>query len=562
MTFETFIPPRSKNVLEVTGEVAENFQTTKEKFLEIQPDCKYIVEKKIVGGDEKFDAIILQNNLIENLSHDELVELIKKFSAKLQKRGTLIFTLNNIAYAENVMAILEAKPPKFKTTLTKVELEQAIGDAKLNRLRSMNAGRRINLPQNLVDLAKTDVSAFMHIVTATPEKLPPKTLLQYSIGENLVCAPIRIHLPNSFFVTEPNISTNAALSGMPYKIFTEKDFDRRIFINQRISFNSFAKGKKIFEQLNEAGYLYLSEMDDHPILWEKDYSNSGYINFISVHAVQTSTKYLADFLSQYNPHVKIFPNQLRRLLPKRNFDEEFRQKDKPVTIFFGALNRDKEFNELLPTLNKIAEDYGKKISFKILARKKLFDSLQAENKILVGDPNQYDAQFVPYSAYEEVLQSSDIALLPLQDNKFNRAKSDLKFIECANAGAVALASPVVYSDVVKDGENGFIFSDLKDFSDKLKMLIDNPNKRREVSEKAYDYVKHNRLLSQHYEERLNWYFELLAKLPELTKEARARIEKIAPQFKDEPPELSPQLPPQQNNSEGFLEPNAEIIIPV
>jgi len=554
MTFETFIPPRAKTVLEVTGEVGKDFQDSKENFLAIQPDCNYFVEKNLsLDAEKKFDAIILQNNLTENLSHDELVDLIKKFSAKLKKRGTLIFTLNNISYAENVMAILQGQPLKFKTTLSKVELEQAITDAKLNKFRSMSAGRRINLPQNLVELAKVDTSVFMHIITATPEKLPPKTLIQYSIGENLVCAPIRIHLPNSFFVTEPNITTSSFSSGQPFQFFTEKDFDRRIFRNQRISFNSFARGKKLFDQLISAGYLYLNEMDDHPILWEKDYKSSGYINFVSVHAVQTSTKFLADFLSQYNPHVKIFPNQLRRLLPQKKFN-----KNQPVTIFFGALNRDKEFKELLPILNQFAKDYGKKIAFKILARQQHFNALQAENKILIGDPAQFDAQFVPYARYEDALKTSDIALLPLQDNIFNRAKSDLKFIECANCGAVALASPVVYSDVIKDGENGFIFKDLKEFSNKLKMLIDNPKKRREVAENAYNYVKHNRLMSQHYEERLDWYFELLAKLPELTKEAQARIEKIAPQFKDEPPEISPP----QNNSEGFLEPDAEIIIPV
>ena len=555
MTFETFIPPRAKNVLEVTGEVSADFQDSRENFLAIQPACNYTVEKNLSGNDKRFDAIILQNNLIENLSHDELVDLIKNFSAKLEKRGTLIFTLNNISYAENVMAILQGQPLKFKTTLSKVELQQAITDAKLNQLRTMSAGRRLNLPRSLVELAKVDTSVFLHIITATPEELPPKTLIQYSIGENLVCAPIRIHLPNSFFVTEPNISTTSTLSGQPYKIFSAQEFKNRIFINQRISFNTFTKAKKFFDQLTSAGYLYLSEMDDHPILWEKDYKNSGYMNFVSVHAVQTSTKFLADFLGQYNPHVKIFPNQLRRLLPPRNFDAE---KNRPVTIFFGALNRDKEFNELLPILNQFAKDYGKKIAFKILARQQHFNALQAENKILIGDPAQYDAQFVPYARYEDALKTSDIALLPLNDNIFNRAKSDLKFIECANSGAVALASPVVYSDVIKDGENGFIFKDLKDFSNKLKMLIESPAKRREVAENAYNYVKYNRLMSQHYEERLNWYFELLARLPELTKEAQARIEKIAPQFKDEPPEI----PPQQNNSEGFLEPNAEIIIPV
>ena len=552
MTFEAFIPPRAKKVLEITGNVAEDFQTTEKNFLAIQPDCKYIVEKNFSSGKEKFDAIILQNNLIENLSHDELVDLIKKSAAKLEKRGILLFTLNNISFVENIMALLEGKPLKFKTTLSKVELEQAILDAKLNPMRVANAAKKISAPKNLVELAKDDISVFMYIITATPEELPPSTLLQYLIGENLVCAPIRIHLPNAFMTTEPSISISTTLSGQPYRVFSAQHFKNRVLINQRISFSSFDNGKKVFDQLTGAGYLYINEMDDHPVLWKKDYDRTGNINFISVHAIQTSTKYLADFLSQYNPNVKIFPNQLRRLLPPRNFDAE---KNKPVTIFFGALNRDKEFYELLPILNQFAKDYGKKILFKILARKNLFDSLQAENKILVGDPNYYEGQFIPYAKYEAELSSSDIALLPLQDNIFNRAKSDLKFIECANCGTVALASPVVYSDVVKDGENGFIFRDLKDFSDKLKILIDNPNLRQKISKAAYNYVKHNRLMSQHYEERLDWYSELFAKLPELTKEAVARIEKIAPNFKDE-------LLPTESPPEGILPANAEIIIPV
>ena len=71
---------------------------------------------------------------------------------------------------------------------------------------------------------------------------------------------------------------------------------------------------------------------------------------------------------------------------------------------------------------------------------------------------------------------------------------------------------------------------MKDFSDKLKILIDDKIKRREMAEAAYDYVKHNRLMSQHYEERLDWYRELIAKLPELNRETQIRIEKIAKNF--------------------------------
>ena len=212
----------------------------------------------------------------------------------------------------------------------------------------------------------------------------------------------------------------------------------------------------------------------------------------------------------------------------------------------------------MPLLNKLAQEYGNKINFKILANKEHFDALQTENKILVGSPDFYNGQFVPYEKYLQTLRESDIALLPLLDNEFNRSKSDLKFIECASCGAAVLASSVAYSKTVKDGENGFIYNDKKEFSQKLKLLIDNKEKRYEVATAAYDYVLHNRLLSQHYEERLDWYFELLAKLDELNAETQARIDKIAPKFKDEKP------PVVQNTNapiEGKLGPNAEIIIP-
>ncbi len=559
MTFETMIPPRSKTVLEVTGEVAEDFQSSKDAYLLIQPDCEYTVTKSFDGVDGKFDSILIQSSVIGTLPKDELVKLIKSAAAKLNERGTILFTLDNIAFADNIMAILQDQPPKFKVTLTKDELSDAIKDAGINEYRSLNASRRANVPQQLREISKNEPLVFQHILVATAEELPPKYLIQSIVGEKLVCAPVRIHRPNMFLTTEPNIYTTSTTVEQPYRIFPKEQYENRIMINQRMTFPTFTNGVKFFDSMKSQGYLYLEEMDDHPVLWEQSYEKTAFINFISVHAIQTSTEYLADYLRQFNPNVKIFDNQLQKLLPLRNYDEEFKQEDRPTTIFFGALNRDKEFEEILPVLNDLAKKYGKKLAFKILARESLFESLQSENKTLIGDSRIYEGQFVPYERYERELYTSDIALLPLQDNKFNRAKSDLKFLECAACGTVALASPVVYSDVVKDGENGFIFYDTKEFAQKLELLIENRDKRRELATAAYDYVKHNRLMSQHYEERFDWYKELFAKLPELTAEAQARIDKEAPRFKDEVPvETTQRIDSPAGNNRQL----AEIIIPV
>ncbi|MBQ6759162.1 MAG: glycosyltransferase, partial [Selenomonadaceae bacterium] len=289
-----------------------------------------------------------------------------------------------------------------------------------------------------------------------------------------------------------------------------------------------------------------------------------WINFRAVHAIQTSTPYLADYLSQFNPNVTVFANHLRRLPPRRDFNEEFKKK-KPVTIFFGALNRDKDFIELLPILNRFAKQYGNKLEFKILARRNLFDALESEHKTFVGDMDKYEGQFVSYDEYEAAIRSSDIALLPLRDNEFNRSKSDLKFIECAGNGAVVLASPVVYAKSIEEGRTGFIYRDDREFVTKLNMLIKNRNLRRMVAETAYDYVRRERLMSQHYMERLEWYRELLARLPELTIAASKRIQKFIPAFRDEIAQFRARFSQESNvlpyDTERNLKGGAEIIIP-
>ena len=178
MTFETMIPPRSQTVLEITGEQAEDFQSSEANYLLIHPQCKYTVSKDFSGVDGKFDAVLIQSAVIGNLPKNELVALIKSAAEKLNKRGTLIFTLDNIAFADNVMAILQGQAPQFKVTLTKKELSDAIKDAGINEYRSLNASRRTNVPQGIRENSKSDPLVFCYILVATIEEMPPKYLIQ------------------------------------------------------------------------------------------------------------------------------------------------------------------------------------------------------------------------------------------------------------------------------------------------------------------------------------------------------------------------------------------------
>jgi len=105
-------------------------------------------------------------------------------------------------------------------------------------------------------------------------------------------------------------------------------------------------------------------------------------------------------------------------------------------------------------------------------------------------------------------------------------KSDLKFIECAGHGVSVLASPTVYDKTIENGKTGLIYNSVEEFEEKLVKLIEDVNFRRELANNAYNYVAENRLLSMHYQERADWYQEMLCKLPQLNEDLQYRVPEL------------------------------------
>ena len=287
--------------------------------------------------------------------------------------------------------------------------------------------------------------------------------------------------------------------------------------------------------LRKSGKLIITEMDDNPMLWHESDAVTDNLEYYGVHAVQVSTQPLAEIMRRYNPHVAVFRNELRELPAKRNYALERLKalsssstlSEAPVTIFFGALNRGKEWQDILPALNEACKRYGKRLRFKVLSDRSFFDALATEEKEFITLPGRdYDGQFVPYEIYQQALHVSDISLLPLHDTEFNRTKSDLKFIESAAHGAVVLASPTVYQESVRDGRTGFLYHDPQEFAQRFRQLVEDTQLRWEMAEEAYRYVRSERLLSQHYLERLEWYRELFERMPELNRDLDARLAKL------------------------------------
>ncbi|MBU6419162.1 MAG: methyltransferase domain-containing protein [Proteobacteria bacterium] len=262
-------------------------------------------------------------------------------------------------------------------------------------------------------------------------------------------------------------------------------------------------------------YVVVSEFDDHPVFMEERGVNlSELLTFRGVHAVQTSTPALAEALRPDNPEVAVFPNAVFELPPVRNF-----QNMEHLTFFFGALNRQNDWAPLMPVLNEIARAVGDRLRFRVVFDEAFFNALETPHK-------SFEPAMVDYASYMRELGQADISFMPLEDNAFNRAKSDLKFIEAGASRVCALASRVVYAESVQDGKTGVLFGSPAELRSALLRLLAYPEATRRIADAARAYVAQQRMLAYQVASRAEWYRALWERRAELNEILRARVPEL------------------------------------
>ncbi|WP_029541392.1 glycosyltransferase [Selenomonas sp. AB3002] len=560
------IPPRARRVVEL----GVSRERAGEAFLRIQPQAEYF---GVVSDQEEMkeaslflthvfcatpetldfeamglyeaDVLIIRENFLEGLTGARL----RKWCEVLTAEGLVLMEVPNACYIRPYLEQLAGKKPGKLHGFTAGEVREILQEAGLFLLHAQgrfDSERDQELRQSEANKALLqNLQVFTNLLGGenTQERNPwlksfffkaarkalqdeDKLLVQTVLGETIVTPRVRIVDPGKFLSTEAGVT--AALVGKDEKAARAlaAQFQKKIFIRQRISFNSAPQAFTTLEVLRRDGYLILGEIDDNPQAFMKP-GDVSCLSYMGTHAMQVSTEPLAEILRQYNPHVQVIRNQLTRLPEKRDYEAERQARlakgEDYVTFFFGALNRTEEWQQVMPIINEAARKYGSRLRFKVLSDRGFFESLATEYKEYIGNEKMYGGQFVPYHMYEKALGSSDISFLPLRDNAFNRTKSDLKFIESAGYGAVAIASPTVYEATLRDGRTGFIYRSPQEFKAQLELLVENRERRLETADAAYNYVKRERLLANHYQERLMWYRELIARREELDKEMVMRL---------------------------------------
>jgi len=364
-------------------------------------------------------------------------------------------------------------------------------------------------PLGLVPIDAHPAGEGISIVRIGRRAVRPLVIQHALLTEGSGGTTIRIREPAEFLATLPGVESLVVDINKPIPILppgTDK-----VLVMQRRWLDR-ARALAALRQARAAGYVTVMEMDDHPD-FHPGYEQHDYINFRGVHAIQVTTEALAEALRPLNPNVRVLRTQVAALPP-------FAQRQGPhVSLIFAALNRQEDWKPYLGALNR-ALQARPRLRTMVLYDHDFYAALETE------DRKAY-APFQPLAVYKRALSRADIVFMPLGDTPFNRCKSDLKFLDAACAGAVALASPTVYAGTVADGRTGMLFDTADALERRLLTLIDDDAGRAAIARAAHDHVRRERLLSHHIADRLLWYKSLIADRARLDQELVARLPELA-----------------------------------
>lgn len=196
-----------------------------------------------------------------------------------------------------------------------------------------------------------------------------------------------------------------------------------------------------------------------------------------VTAITVSTPLLAKEFSVFNPSVHVIPN----LADTELFQAVVTKKNGPVIIgFSGTVTHARDLKKIGEALFRVADRYGDKVAFS-------FMGLSASEFSSLPGFRFLDFER-DYASYGKALSSSgiDIALVPLQDNNFNRCKSNIKWLEysaCGIAGVYADLPP--YNTSIRHGASGVLVDDDPDkWFQAICLLIDHPELRQRIANQA------------------------------------------------------------------------------
>jgi FkbM family methyltransferase len=219
-------------------------------------------------------------------------------------------------------------------------------------------------------------------------------------------------------------------------------------------------------------------------------------------AITTSTDALSRHFNAYNDNVHILPNLLNSSLWCKTTPPS----QGPVIIgYAGTITHSADLTLLEEVLERVSSKYGNRVAFSFMGC--------ATERISRLPGFSFISFETTYEAYARKLQEIplDIMLVPLEDNPFNRCKSNIKWLEysaCGIAGIYADLPP--YNTTVTHGKTGLLVGQNTDkWVHAIELLIEHPDLRKQISRQAREEVLSKYTLQQGVHRYLDLYENLL-----------------------------------------------------
>ncbi|MEA1873608.1 MAG: glycosyltransferase family 4 protein [Bacteroidota bacterium] len=189
--------------------------------------------------------------------------------------------------------------------------------------------------------------------------------------------------------------------------------------------------------------------------------------------------YLAEYAKQFNKQVHIFPTVIDTNYHKPS---SAKQNESKICIgWTGTQPTLKHFETIIPTLKALHERYPDKLCF----------------RVIVNFP--YKTNAIPLEVIQwekateiETLQHFDIGIMPLPDDEWTRGKCGFKGLQYMALEIPTIMSPVgVNSDIIQDGENGFLAKNEAEWVEKISHLIESKSLRKTIGEAGRKTVVEN-----------------------------------------------------------------------
>lgn len=289
-----------------------------------------------------------------------------------------------------------------------------------------------------------------------------------------------------------------------------KEYDV-VFLNYSVLAEAYAymgapvhgNGRTIIMDIDDAVWFVQKDNIVHDKLKEMnaEYILTCILN--DVDGIVTTNRYLRNIIGDktYKQHkdIRVIENQIDLTLYNQTFPPEDR--DQITLMHFGSTSH---FDDLLDEefvngMDRILKEFPN-VRFKTIGA--FISKLRYKwGSRYVNDFGDVDIYRWIKDKFPVFMEEADIMVVPLLDTKYNRSKSDIKFLESGSAMKPGIYSAVrPYTDTIVHGETGYLANTSDEWYEYMKLLITDLKERRRIGKNAYEYIKKERQIQDHVKE--------------------------------------------------------------